>query len=138
MANLATSVIPGGMASWFDEKTMPPRRERILNIELLPLKPTFTKAMNEGEDVSLTREETRDMLAITELAVVVYLKEWTLKTPDGTPIPIPATTDEVLDLDRPLYDALTKHAAKCLAESTVKADGFSVDAVEDEDSPTVA
>jgi hypothetical protein len=135
MAVELTCVIPGGMAKWYSRKDMPPRRERMLSVDLLPLKPLLTKV--QSDDFELTREQAADLFALNELAVVCFLKEWTLKDSSGEPLPIPATADDVLDLEnRKLYDALVAHAAKLLADVAV--DGFGVDSVEDETSPTVA
>ena len=130
-----TSAIPGGMAKWYSRNDMPPRRERMLQIDLLPLMP-LTKRV-QGDEYEVTKQEAADLLSINELAVVCFLREWTLKTDMGEPIPLPANIDEVLDIeDRKLYNALINHAAKLLADVAV--DGFGVDAVEDENSPTEA
>ena len=134
MAVEVTSAIPGGMAKWYSRNDMPPRRERMLQVDLLPLLP-LTKRV-QGTDYEVTKQEAADLLSINELAVVCFLREWTLKNDMGEPIPVPATIDDVLDFERPLYDALVAHAAKLLADVAV--DGFSVDSVEDENSPTVA
>jgi len=132
------TAIPGGMAQWYSRTDLTPRRERLLQIDLLPLQPLVRMVQaTPANEIVLTKQETADLLSVTEVAVAVFLKSWTLKTSDGTPVPIPENSDAVLDIeDRKLYDALTKHAAKLLAEAQV--DGFSVDAVEDESSPIVA
>jgi len=129
-----TTTIPGGTASWFTRETMTPRRERRLQVEAMPLQSLMKRI--EDEDYTLTREETSQMLAINELAVVLFLKSWTLTNEDGTPRKLPESEDDVLDLERPLYDALTKDAAKLFV--AIADNPFSVDAVEDENSPTVA
>jgi hypothetical protein len=113
---------------------MTPRRERRLQVEAMPLQSLMKRI--EDEDYTLTREETSQMLAINELAVVLFLKSWTLTNEDGTPRKLPESEDDVLDLERPLYDALTKDAAKLFV--AIADNPFSVDAVEDENSPTVA
>ena len=137
MAEQSTTAVPGGMAQWYSQETMPPRRERILQIDLMPLLPLVRRLQSgDIESSALSKEEVKSILEVNELAVVVYLKEWTLKDGAGDPLPIPSNVDEVLDLDRPLYDALTVQAAKLL--TNMKPDGFSVDAVEDDNSPTEA
>lgn len=134
MAVELVSIIPGGSAEWFSRLTLSPRKERVLQVELVPLKPLLGKVT--GGDLDLTGEEMAQLLSVNELGVVTFLKSWTVTNADGTVREIPKTVDEVLDLDRDLYDALVKHAAKLMADAVV--DDFSVDSVEDLGSPTGA
>ena len=127
-----TSNIPGGVAGWVVRHTLTPRRERVMQVDMLPLKGLIERVKDENYDI--TREEAQQLLSANEIAVAVFLKSWTLRLEDGSPRPIPATADEVLDLDRELYDALVAQSAKLLVQSNL--DDFSVDAVEDSSSPT--
>lgn len=127
-----TTNIPGGVAVWFDRHSLPPRRERVMQVDMLPLRGLIERVKDETYDV--TREEAQQLLSANEIAVAVFLKSWTLRLEDGSPRPIPATADEVLDLDRELYDSLIGQSAKLLVETNL--DEFSVDAVEDSNSPT--
>jgi hypothetical protein len=120
------------VAVWFDRHTLTPRRERVMQVDMLPLKGLIERVKDENYDI--TREEAQQLLSANEIAVAVFLKSWTLRLEDGSPRPIPATADEVLDLDRELYDALVAQSAKLLVQSNL--DDFSVDAVEDSSSPT--
>ena len=132
------TAIPGGMAQWYSRISLTPRRERTLQIDLLPLQPLVRMVqITAVEDLVLTKAETAALMSVSEVAVAVFLKSWTLKDAAGEPVPLPIDADAVLDIeDRKLYDALIAHASKLLADAQV--DGFSVDAVEDEQSPTVA
>lgn len=121
-----TTAIPGGMAKWFAPGELTPRRSRdyeLISAEIAPLVQRAVEAraitVADGETrtfdgftgpaVGLNRNELRAFLELTDAATVAYLKEWTL---DG---PLPADTDELLDLPRPLYEALTQHGSKLLA-----------------------
>jgi hypothetical protein len=132
MSNETTIDIPGGSATWFSRESLTPRRERTLQVDLMPLMDLMGRI--EVEDYKFTREETAALLAVNEVAVVVFLKSWTLVDETGAPRPLPEDADDVLDIeDRPLYEALTKYAAKLFAGTST--DGFTVDSIENPDSP---
>lgn len=132
MSKEITTAIPGGMAQWYDRNTMPPRRERMMQVELMPVR-HLVKAVQD-ESYPITREEAATLLAVNEIGVVVFLKSWTLKNADGTDRPIPTTADEVLDIeDRELYQALLEQSAVLVSQIAI--DDFGVDAVEDTNSP---
>jgi hypothetical protein len=129
-----TTAIPGGMAQWYETKSLPARRERMMQVKVMPVNHIIRAIQADPEGYPITESEAQALLEVNEVAVAVFLKSWTLKDASGNPIPLPATADEVLDLEsRELYDALTKTAAKILVENPI--DDFSVDAVEDENSP---
>ena len=123
-----TTAIPGGMAKWYDQRTLPPRRERQLMIEVLPIQKLAQKVQDDP-DFSPTKDEAKALLDVNEVSVLVFLESWTLKDKDGNPKPLPTTVDEIFDLDKKLYEALITQAAKILVWSA-PAD-FSVEAVED-------
>lgn len=130
-----TTDIPGGKATWFTRNSMPPRRERMMQTEILPLRHLMENVKNP--DYPITTEEATKLLAVNELAVAVYLKSWTLTDGVGNPLPVPTTPDEVLDIEDPeLYQTLISQAADFLGNSADT--GFSVESVEDANSPTVA
>jgi len=130
-----TTDIPGGKATWFTRSSMPPRRERMMQTEILPLRSLMENVRNP--EYPITSEEASKLLSINELAVAVYLKSWTLTDDKGNALPVPTTPDDVLDIENPnLYQTLVSQAAEFLGNSGD--DGFSVDSVEDENSPTVA
>jgi hypothetical protein len=130
-----TTDIPGGKATWFTRSSMPPRRERMMQTEILPLRHLMESVKNP--EYPITSEEATKLLSVNELAVAVYLKSWTLTDGVGNALPVPSTPDEVLDIEDPqLYQALISQAADFLGNSADT--GFSIDSVEDEDSPTVA
>ena len=133
MVNETTTVIPGGMALWYDRNTLTPRRERMMQTSIVPLRHLVVAI--QDSDYPFTKQEASDLLSMNELAVIVFLKSWTLKDKDGADVPIPADADAVLDLDRELYDVLLVQAGKLLAD-TLQDGSFTVDAVEDADSPT--
>jgi ribosomal protein L16 Arg81 hydroxylase len=133
--NEIVTAIPGGMAKWFKRSELTPRRERTLQVEIMPLNRLLQAVRNENYEI--TREETQQLLTLNELAVFVFLKSWTLKDAEGNALPIPASIDEVLDIeDRPLYDALVSQAAKLLVDNANEVDEFTVDAVDNPLLPT--
>ncbi|UFU14638.1 hypothetical protein LQK89_02750 [Curtobacterium sp. C1] len=137
--DLTTLKLPGGgVATFYKPGELTPRRERPLTILNAHLMPKFQEAFRAAGivdptklgpfDLSLSIEDTEKIIHLQELAAVAYLKGWTKAEP------VPTEADELLDLPRPLYDALVGHAAKIQASSLVNM--FTVDAVEDPDSPT--
>ncbi|TIH34975.1 hypothetical protein [Subtercola vilae] len=131
-----TTAIPGGMASWWRRDDLPPLADRLLNASMLPLNPVI-QALRKDPNFAIDFETANQLLELNDVGVVVFLKSWTRKDGEGNSEPIPASTKDVLMLDRKLYDALIGHAAKLMAESA-KEDPFSIDAIEDPESPTQA
>lgn len=145
------TAIPGGMAKWFAPGELTPRRSREYELIAAEMAPLIQKTVDArtirtddgqtwafedfgGPDIGLSRKELRAFLELTEAATWAHLKEWTLDRP------LPADADELLDLPRPLYEALTQHGSKLLAATRP---GFGVDALtaddladEDPDLPT--
>lgn len=142
--------IPGGMARWYAPGELTPRRSREYELIAAEMQPLVEKAIearvitvedgevrefagDTGPAVTLTRHELRAFMELTDAATWAHLKDWTLDRP------LPADMDELLDLPRPLYEALTQHGAKLLAakgaDFALPADAESMDEV-DEDSPS--
>lgn len=139
--------IPGGMAEWYDRVQLSPRRQReidVIGLQIMPrmreLRTARTVSINgevvdtsdtfDGPPVGLNSAEARLLAELTDVAVWAYLKSWTLRR-GGEPRPLPGSPDAVLDLEGPLYMALSKHAAKLLME-TDDDGGFTVDALPDD------
>jgi len=159
-----TIKIPGGSATFYLEKDLPPRRERVLEILQAQLNPRKLKALRDaarildedgevgdespvldGPDATLDAHEAELLFSLGETTAWAYLKSWTLQMQQGdatVPRPLPAAPDDFLDLPKPIYEALTAHGAKLsaasLSKSQDKKDGFTIDSVEDPDSPTTA
>jgi hypothetical protein len=152
-------VLPGGgKAKFYKTTELSPRRRRELNIVtsyLFPKMraaatasnvavdgvPAATSDVLAGLPVNLTKAETREMFEMSDLAAITYLKSWTLmetiREDDQTirrPRPLPENIDALLDVPTAVYDAIVAHASKLMVadEDT----GFSVDSVEDPESPT--
>lgn len=89
----------------------------------------------DGADLSLSLEDTEKLFRLNDLALVTFLKSWTLRTSDG-PIPLPSSADELLELPIPpdTFAVLEERASKLVFEADDG--GFTVDSVEDPDSPT--
>lgn len=87
-----------------------------------------------GFPIDLSDEDVEATWAYNDTLVVAYLAEWSLARP------LPRSRDDLGLLPSPIYAALNQaiaaHVAPAKAASAV--DGFSVDAVEDADSPTGA
>ena len=137
--DLTRSVLPtGGSVQWWKRSELTPRKERpmsILNAHLMPKYKQAVDATGKNPDdlgpldVGLSREDLDEVYELQELTVLAYLKSWTLKD-----IPLPQNRDELLEIPLPIYDALIEHASKIQAVNL--SDAFSVDAVEDPESPT--
>ena len=128
MSELVTD-IPGGSATWYTSKSLPPRRERLLQVNAVPMAGLWKRIQELGvEEANLTSEEVAAMFRLNEVGVVTFLKSWTLDQP------LPETPDDVLDLDKELYDSLLQVAA--VLQASTEVDPFSVDSVEDTSSPT--
>ncbi|MGN6607963.1 MAG: hypothetical protein ACTHMS_13250 [Jatrophihabitans sp.] len=80
-----------------------------------------------GPDVDLTEQQLRLLSRLNDATVFAILRSWSLG-------PLPATADDLLDLDPAVYDALRLEAAK--ASDIFARDEFSVDNIEDPASPT--
>lgn len=132
MAGYITTEVPGGEVTWYTRVSLPPRRERMIQVEGMPLRGVVENIKND-ENYEVTRDEAKALLALNELSVVVFMKSWTLKDDNGETLPVPADADAVLDLERDLYEALTKQAAKLYVEKPEEQ--FTVDAIENPDSP---
>ena len=142
------------MATFWKESELSPRRRRELEVYEVVLMPKLRQlaiaqritgpngeilAEDDslgGIPTGLTLEESRQLFEMADTAAWVYLKGWTLKTPDGAPLPLPATVDELLDLPQGIYLPLIRHGQMIIRNSMTKADPFSVDSVEDPTSPT--
>lgn len=142
------------MATFWKESELSPRRRRELEVYEVVLMPKLRqlavaqqiigpdgKILAEdkslgGIPTGLSLEESRQMFEMADTAAWVYLKTWTLKQPDGSPLPLPANVDDFLDLPQGIYLPLIKHGQNILRNSMFASDPFSVDAVEDPDSPT--
>ena len=143
-------------AKFYRHSELSPRRSRELDVYEVHLMPKLRElaiaqriigpdgAVLAGQDqvdiipVGLSLDESRAMFEMTDTAAWVYLKSWTLRGVDGLALPLPPTVDDLLDLPRNIYEALIQHAAKITADQMTKPAPFSVDAVEDTDSPTGA
>lgn len=166
-ASLYRIAVPGGSATFWKKEELPPRKSREVNILSTILAPTFKKiaaidmasaeaeqseasaeigsqiigdsGLTLDEGLSLTsrldREETRLLFELNDVVAWAYLKDWTVKV-GSERRPLPETAEDFLDLPTPLYEAISKHAAKLYNLKTD--DKFSVDAVEDPNSPTGA
>lgn len=132
MSGYITTEIPGGEATWYTRISLPPRRERMVQVEGMPLR-HIVEQIRVDDSYPVSREDAIALLALNELSVVVFLKSWTLTDATGQPLPIPTTSDEVLDLDKPLYDALLAQAAKLYVQTP--SEDFTIDAIENPDSP---
>lgn len=149
--DLHTVKLPGGHTAKFrKESELTARQTRELSVLMAFMMPKMIAAARarrvlgadgaesksdvlDGLDVELSFEDTEHIVKISELAVVAYLKSWTIRF-DGKVRPLPTTADDLLDLPQPIYNALTKAANDLLFQE--KVDEFTVDAVEDPDSPT--
>lgn len=153
--DIYTLKLPGGVAKMWRTIDLPASRSRELDVYRFSLMPRISEAVNsavvkingvvveepttdqqfQAAVVDLTRDEVRDFFEMNDLAAVVYLKSWTVKR-NGEPAPLPATTDELRDLPRNLYDPLVQRAAEIFR--TDLGDDFTVAHVEDPASPTGA
>ena len=144
--------IPGGQAKFYDPAKLTPRRTRELEIigaEILPRMQEIANAAQVsadgvtpdvstvlgGPDVRLSRDELRTFMEFQEAAAWAFLESWTLDEP------LPASPDDLQDLPRDVYEAITRHAAKLTVATDV---GFSIEALGDDldeadpDLPTYA
>lgn len=145
--------LPGGGSATFRTMTeLSPRQRRKLKPYVVALsgrleqlaaageitvdgKVAASSAQLTGPAVTMTVAEAELLIDMQDVTTLQLLAAWSLG-------PLPATIDELLDVDdthgRPgLYDALSAQAARITA-AAVTASGFTVDSVEDPTSPTGA
>lgn len=90
-----------------------------------------------GEAFDVTEEQADNMGRLNDLAILAYLKSWTLD------LPLPGDVDALMDIPNPVYAALRTKAAE-LYHAGQLADRFTVDSLPDdlddadEDLPTSA
>lgn len=145
--DLSRLMVDGNRFTFWKRSELSPRRSRELSIYEMAIMPRMIdllrsqgKLAEEHADemtledipVGLTLEENRQIWEMNEVAVYAFLKTWTLKK-GGEPAPLPESIEEVQELPRKIYDALLAHVGKLMR---VKQSDFSVDSVEDDDSPT--
>jgi hypothetical protein len=83
-------------------------------------------------NLRLSREDNKMFRELGDITAWTYLKSWTVK--DGAEIrELPETWEDLLDLPRPIYNAIVQHAAKI---GTSPGGGFDVTSVADPESPT--
>jgi hypothetical protein len=163
LEDLTVCDLPGGFrAYWYEPDDLTERQERPLSIMLAYMMPKIAEVARAGTVVSpagevqtsaitgatvgLSMDDLDNLFQLNDLVVFTYLRRWTLKKEtrdeDGEiltsePWPLPPTVDDLAGwVPKPVYMALLEHAGKIQNRTTNTADGFSVDAVEDADSPT--
>lgn len=82
-----------------------------------------------GFPIDLEDSEIEASWAYNDTLVIAYLADWTLDRP------LPRSRDELAELPMPVYKGLNEAIAQHVKPTV---DGFSVDAVEDQTSPTGA
>jgi hypothetical protein len=132
--------IPGGQAKFYEPAKLTPRRTRELEIIGAQILPRMQEVANAakvtadgvapdvsdilgGPDVRLTRDELRTFMEFQEAAAWAFLESWTID------LPLPDSPDDLQDLPRDLYEAITRHAAKLTVATEID---FSVDALPDD------
>lgn len=117
--------LPGGNATLLTNKELTPRRRRPLEVADVMNGPLFTKirearrvvsptgAVEEnvglwGPDLVLTERDAELLTSYQDKKIIARLKSWTLD------LPLPVSTDSLLDLPGDVYDALS--AGLVLAE----------------------
>lgn len=152
--DLTRSALPGGhTAFWYTDDELPIRRNRKLEVYKISLVPRLvelalaqgivdretgqidqTASVIPGVPAGLTLEEAEQMIEMGETTAWAYLKDWTLRLPDGSGRrPLPEDPDDLQDLPNDVYRALTEHAAKITSSQidfTAEngGDRFSIDA----------
>ena len=127
-------VIPGGTAQLRDQAELTERRRRPSKTIIARLGKDAQAKMAawEAGTVELSQTDAELLFANNDAVIWCYLKSWTLDRP------LPDPWQEVGNLPGDLYDALL---VPCLEQDQVHAEGaagFTVDAVEDDTSPTGA
>ncbi len=141
--------IPGGSATLLSNKELTPRRRRPLEAAELQQLPLFTKIRNArrvvsptgeveendglwGPDLLLTDRDVELLTSYSDKKIVARLSAWTLD------LPLPKTTDELLDIPGPVYDALQAGVVQAEAADGVNPFEPSEATLEDAESPTGA
>jgi len=144
--------IPGGTAELFDDSELTPRRQRPVQELALQVgglmdriaqanKVTTADGVGEdvkptlgGADVEINDRQAGQLSRLGDLVTFMYLKSWTLD------VAFPATADDLLDIPSPVYNAISKAAAKMYNGTGETGSGFepSDKTLEDEASPTGA
>jgi hypothetical protein len=163
--NLTRTKIPGGEATWWKPEELPQWKEREISIASMQINKVKLRALqnakavieddksiptaeeiSEGELAVLTEKEARALVGMTDIAIWVYLKGWTLTelvkdtNADGNeitvkvPVPLPETAEEVKFLPRNLYMALAENADIIITRTKVLNESFAPNG--DDDSPT--
>ncbi len=146
--------IPGGRAVWYKPAELPPRRKRELDVAGTLYAPAINRGIDALDDddregsiaglsdagkirlasgMATSDSDVRQMFAMNEVVAWAYLKSWTLTDP------LPTSADAILDLARPLYDALLDASAAIegYARRIEAGQSFEIDpGVEDPASPT--
>jgi hypothetical protein len=156
--DLTQCKIPGGIARFYTPKELSNRRRRLLGayeISLMPKMQELAAAQKiigpkgevlasdsklRGLPVGITVADSKDLIEMNDAAGWAYLKSWSVKS-KGEALPLPVDVDDFIDnYPGDIVDAIVAHAAKIVAEN-FKADvarKFTVDGVEDEESPSGA
>ncbi len=136
--------IPGGHATFYSRDEVPPRRQRVINKLGLRTQGLFELLGNTaGKDQAQLRAQVSDdeadlFFELQDAVTWALLKEWDLTATDGTsPVPLPAGPDDILNLDRPLYDALSTGSANIFADTSESFDATD-ESLENPQSPTGA
>lgn len=115
--------IPGGTAELYEDLELTPRRQRPvqeLALQVGGLMDRLAQANKvktadgteddqphlPGPEVEINERQAAQLSTLGDLVTFMYLKSWTLDQP------LPATADDLLDLDISVYKALTTAAAK--------------------------
>jgi hypothetical protein len=141
--------IPGGTAVLLTNKELTPRRRRPLELADVMNGPLFTKIRDArrvvsptgeveenvglwGPDLVLTERDAQLLTSYQDKKIIARLSSWTLD------LPLPTSTDALLDVPGAVYDALS--AGLVQAESADGANPFvpSEATLEDAESPTGA
>lgn len=122
--------IPGGTATMLTNKELTPRRRRPLEVADIMTKPLFekirvartiTKADGTSEtnpglwgpDLVLTERDAELLTDYSDKKIIARLSGWTLS------IPMPTSTDALLDIPGEVYDALALGVVTAEAADTV-------------------
>jgi hypothetical protein len=139
-----TIPIPGGVAHFYGQHELSPRRTRELQVLSARLAPRMAEIATakevtvggktvakddvfQGLPVGLEDAETRLFFHYNEVAVWAYLKSWNIDHP------LPETPDDVLDFPPAVYEVVVAHAAKLILEAQSDTGGFTVDALPDDE-----
>lgn len=141
--------IPGGTATLLTNKELTPRRRRPIEQADIQQLPLFTKIRNArrvinsageveenvglwGPDLVLSDRDAELLTSYSDKKIIARLSGWTLD------LPLPTTTDALLDIPGGVYDALQAGLVK--AEAADGANPFepSEATLEDAESPTGA